>query len=79
MHTSHLFVPKNPSPATIDIEQATEVVYRLDGYIMYTEADQTRDTPSEWVYVAADGQETGQRSRVSADSLRAQILRNTTQ
>jgi len=38
-----------------------------------------RGTPCEWVYVAADGQETGLRSQVSADSLRAEILRNATQ
>ena len=79
MHTSHLFVPKKPCPATIDIKQATEVVYRLDGYIMNTEADAALGTPSEWFYVAADGQETGQRSQVSADSLRAEILRNASQ
>ena len=79
MHTSHLFVPKRPSPPAIDIEQASELVYRLDGYIMHAEADSARGTPSEWVYVAADGQETGLRSQVSADSLRAEILRNATQ
>ena len=79
MHTSHLFLPKRPSQPTINIEQATEVVYRLDGYIIKAEADSVRGTPCEWVYVAADGQETGLRSQVSADSLRAEILRNAIQ
>ncbi|MGB0409182.1 MAG: hypothetical protein ACPGIC_04230 [Opitutales bacterium] len=77
MNTSHLFAPTTGTAADILLhEHTTEAVYRLDGYIQRIEADPISGSPTEWVYVAADGQETGLRSHESAESLRALIHRS---
>lgn len=56
--------------------QATEAVYRLDGFIHKTYRNAQGVSPGEvvWVYIAADGQSTGLESSVSAEALREQIL-----
>jgi hypothetical protein len=76
MTTSHLFAPTTRTTTLPDTEGATEAVYRLDGYIRRIDADLANGKPTEWVYIAADGQETGLRSSESAESLRADIRRN---
>lgn len=76
MTTSHLFAPTASTTILAGTEQTTEAVYRLDGYIRRIDADPAGGQPTEWVYIAADGQETGLRSRESAESLRADIRRN---
>jgi hypothetical protein len=76
MTTSHLFAPTASTATLPDTESATEAVYRLDGYIHRIDADPAGSQPTEWVYIAADGQVTGLRSRESAESLRADIRRN---
>jgi hypothetical protein len=78
MNTSHLFAPTASTTILAGTEQSTEAVYRLDGYIRRIDADLANGKPTEWVYIAADGQETGLHSYESAESLRAHIRQNAT-